>query len=80
MKDPAELALKCFDGDTQKAEALLELLNISMDMPASMPDVKMKLPEDSRCEWEHNGECWKDIPDSCLKCKIPCTFFKPVVQ
>lgn len=74
----AELALKCFDGDHEKAVALLELLKISLQPEISMPDVSMHLPEEV-CYWEREGECWKDIPDSLRKCTKPCQFFNSCV-
>ena len=74
-----ELALKCFDGDGEKAEALLTLLNISTQPLCNFPKVEMSLPEDI-CKWKNGEECWKDIPDSCLKCKIPCEYYEPMVQ
>ena len=74
----AELALKCFDGDPDKALALLELLKISLQPECSMPNVEMQLPEEACC-WEREGDCWKDIPDSIRKCKKPCSFFKSIV-
>ena len=59
----AELALKCFDGNSEKALALLELLKISLIPECDFPDVELQLPEDT-CYYERNGNCWKDIPDS----------------
>ena len=70
----AELALKCFDGDQEKALALLELLKISLSPEIEMPNVEMELPEE--CCWEKEGSCYKDIPDSICICRKPCTFFK----
>ena len=72
----AELALKCFDGDHEKAIALLELLKISIEPTCKMPDVEMQL-DDPSCRWEKCGDCWKDIPDSIRRCKKPCAFYKP---
>lgn len=74
----AELALKCFDGDPEKALALLELLKISIQPEIAMPQLDMTLPEE-KCYWEKEGECWKDIPDSLRKCKKPCKFFNSCV-
>lgn len=70
----AELAMKCFDGDSEKALALLELLKISLQPDIEMPKVCMK------CIWEHSGQCWKDIPDSIRKCKKPCAFLEVSVE
>jgi hypothetical protein len=75
----AELAMKCFDGDPDKAIALLELLKLSLQPECSMPDVKMLLPEEV-CYWEKEGNCYKDIPDSIGPCKKPCTFFKNRIE
>ena len=47
----AELALKCFDGDPDKAVALLELLKVSLQKDSSLPDMDMHLPEEICC-WE----------------------------
>lgn len=71
----AELALKCFDGDPDKALALLELLRMSLEPECSFPNVEMKLPEENCC-YEREGNCWKDIPDSIRKCEKPCEFFR----
>lgn len=71
----AELALKCFDGDPDKAVALLELLKVSLQKDSSLPDMDMHLPEEICC-WEKEGNCWKDIPDSIRPCKKPCSFFE----
>ena len=71
----AELALKCFDGDPDKALALLELLKISLQPEGNFPDVEMKLPEET-CYYEKEGDCWKDVPDSISLCRKPCEFFK----
>jgi hypothetical protein len=75
----AELALKCFDGNPEKALALLELLRISIQPECSMPDVEMQLPEETCC-YEREGDCWKDIPDSIRACRKPCLFFKSSVE
>lgn len=71
----AELALKCFDGDPDKALALLELLKISLQEDCSLPEMDMHLPEETCC-YEREGDCWKDVPDSLRPCQKPCTFFK----
>ena len=76
MERTEDLALMCFDGDPKKAEALLELLELSkVQLACSMPKVEMQLPSE-KCYWEKSGCCWKDVPDSFLKCKKPCKFFK----
>ena len=72
----AELALKCFDGNHEKAVALLELLKISLEPECKMPDLEMQLEEET-CYWERCNNCWKDVPDSIKQCKKPCEFFKP---
>lgn len=46
-EEPLELALKCFDGDYEKAEALLKLLALSSEVRVSMPNLSMVIPEDS---------------------------------
>ena len=74
----AELALKCFDGDPDKAVALLELLKISLQPNCSMPDLEMHVPEE--CRWEKEGQCWLQMPDSIRKCTKPCTYFENVVE
>lgn len=71
----AELALKCFDGEPDKAVALLELLKISLNPACKLPDVEMHLPEEICC-YEREGNCWKDIPDSIRPCRKPCAFFE----
>jgi hypothetical protein len=69
----AELALKCFDGDQEKALALLTLLKISLQNDCDLPDVEMVLPEEP-CEYRDKyGKCWLDMPDSLRECSIPCT-------
>ena len=68
-----ELALRCFDGDPEKAEALLELLHLS-EIPCATADLDMLLPDE--CRWEKDGKCWRDIPDSCITCRKPCNFFE----
>lgn len=70
-----ELALKCFDGDPEKAEALLTLLNMSSQPICAFTEMEMTLPEEQCC-WENKGYCTKDIPDSYFKCRKPCTFYK----
>lgn len=72
----AELALRCFDGDDEKALALLQLLKISLQLDCDMPKVEMVLTEESTCCWEKEGMCWKDVPDSIRKCEKPCTFLQ----
>ena len=68
----AELALKCFDGDQEKALALLTLLKISLQNDCDLPDVEMVLPEEP-CEYRDKyGMCWLDMPDSLRECSIPC--------
>ena len=42
-----KLALRCFDGDAEKAEALLKLLGLYSESHVSMPQVFMILPEDT---------------------------------
>ena len=74
----AELALKCFDGDPEKAVALLKLLKLSLQPECSMPDLEMKLPEEV-CRWEKTGQCWVNMPDSLRPCKKPCTCFEKIV-
>ena len=71
----AELALKCFDGDPEKAVALLELLKISLQSDCDMPEVEISLPEE-HCRWEREGQCWLDMPDSLRKCNLPCSCFE----
>lgn len=75
----SELSLKCFDGDPEKAVALLELLKISLQPECSMPDVVMHLPEE-KCRWEREGRCWVDMPDSLRNCIKPCTCFENSVE
>ena len=41
-----ELALKCFDGNHEKALALLTLLKINLQEGCSLPEVEMVLPEE----------------------------------
>lgn len=72
----AELALFCFDGDSRKAVALLELLKMSLEPECKMPNVEMNLEEET-CYWERCNNCLKDVPDSIKQCKKPCKFFKP---
>lgn len=76
----AELALKCFDGDPEKAIALLKLLKISLQPECALPDVKMELPEDECCRWSIEGQCWIDMPDSLRKCVKPCMHFENKVK
>ena len=75
----SELALECFDGDPDKALALLELLKISLQPECSMPDLEMQLPEE-KCRWEKEGKCWVDMPDSLRTCSKPCTCFENKVE
>lgn len=68
----AELALLCFDGNPEKATALLELLKISLQLDEDkIPEVKQPV-----CVWEREGQCFKDIPDSLRACKKPCAFLE----
>ena len=68
----AELALKCFDRDHEKALALLTLLKISLQEDCDLPEVEMVLPEEE-CEYRDKyGKCWLDMPDSLRKCSLPC--------
>lgn len=77
-EDLSELALKCFDGDPEKATALLKLLVLSLEPECNMPKVEMKLPEEM-CRWEKSGQCWVDMPDSLKKCVKPCACFENCV-
>ena len=45
-EEPIELALKCFDGDNEKAEALLKLLALSSAEHVAMPNLNMLIPEE----------------------------------
>ena len=42
------LALKCFDGDSEKAHALLKLLELSNCPEVTMPRATMILPEEDQ--------------------------------
>lgn len=72
----AELALKCFDGDNEKALALLKLLRITLQGECDMPEVKMVFPKEE-CEYRDKyGKCWLDMPDSLRECSVPCIKFE----
>lgn len=71
----SELALRCFDGDPDKAVALLKLLRLSLQPDCVMPEVEMHLPNEA-CRWEKSGQCWMDMPDSLKPCSKPCSYFK----
>ena len=45
-EEPIELALKCFDGNIEKAEALLKLLELSSGEHVIMPNLDMIVPEE----------------------------------
>ena len=45
-EEPIELALKCFDGNSEKAEALLKLLALSSVEHVLMPNLNMLIPEE----------------------------------
>ena len=36
-----------------------------------------QIPEDKPCEWQDgDGYCWLEMPDSKLKCKGKCDYYK----
>lgn len=75
----SDLALKCFDGDPEKAIALLKLLRLSLQPDCAVPNVEMYLPEET-CRWEKSGQCWMDMPDSVRPCNKPCAYFEKHVE
>ena len=62
----------CFDNDSAKIEAFLELFNLNNNV--NMPDVKMVLPEEP-CIHLNKNLCLMEFPDSIKKCKQPCNFY-----
>ena len=67
-----ELAEFLFNGDTEKAEKLLLLIE-SFTNPIIPPEFKnliMEIPED--CKWCHDGECLYAMPDSMFLCSGKC--------
>ena len=73
----AELALKCFDGDPEKAVALLKLLKLSLQSDVDVIEER-DIPVDS-CRWEKTGQCWLNMPDSLRPCTKPCTCFEKII-
>lgn len=67
-------AIALFSGDVEKANRLINIILTLTTHKEEFPNIEMKLPVD-HCAYFHNGECWKDIPDSVLKCKGHCNFF-----
>lgn len=68
-----ELAEFLFDGNKEKAEKLLVLIE-SFTNPIIPPEFKnltMKLSEDT-CKWCNNGECLFYMPDSMFRCEGKC--------
>ena len=78
-EDISELALKCFDGDPEKAIALLQLLKLTIQPECDVPEAEMHLPEEV-CRGEKDTQCWIDMPDSLRKCKKPCAYFEKRVK
>ena len=69
----ANLALECFEGDTDKAVALLKLIKLSLsDEQACLYDVD--------CRWCKEGQCWLNMPDSLRDCKLPCLYAEKRVK
>jgi hypothetical protein len=72
-----QLAEFLFDGDKEKAERLLILID-SFTNPILPPEFKklvMNLPEEN-CKWcTRDGECLFYMPDSMFLCKKKCENF-----
>lgn len=70
-----EAAISLFDGNTEKADKLLLLLEAfasPTNPPAEFLNLVMNLPEYD-CHWcTDEGECWFNIPDSLFRCNGKC--------
>lgn len=78
-KEAKETALFLFDGNTEKAERLLLLIEnfvSPVDTTKEFLNLVMNLPEYD-CEWcSDNGDCWLSMPDSLFNCNGKCKNFK----
>lgn len=73
-KDLKQMAESLFDGNKEKAEKLIFLIQntpAEMQVPPEFSNLKMELPEES-CRWCFEGECFNYMPDSLFLCKGKC--------
>ena len=69
----ASLALECFEGDADKAVALLKLIKLSIS------DEQTFLCN-ADCRWCKEGQCWLNMPDSLRACVLPCSYAEKRVE
>lgn len=72
-----DIAKFLFDGNESKAEALITLLEsfTLSSVPSNLfSNLKMVIPSspEYECHWCHNGDCWRQIPDSLFRCTGKC--------
>jgi hypothetical protein len=79
MLELHRLAKSLFDGDNEKANTMLTLLEtFTFPEIVSSPDftnLKMELPEET-CKWCFEGECLVRMPDSMFLCKGKCSLYE----
>lgn len=77
MNSREEIATFLFNGDKEKAEKLLLLIDSPVPpVPPEFSNLKMELPE-SACRWcTSDGECLFCMPDSLFMCKGKCHDFE----
>lgn len=71
----ASLALECFEGDADKAVALLKLIKLSL---SDEHVYQRGVNED--CRWCKEGQCWLNMPDSLRACTLPCSYAEKRVE
>ena len=74
-----QAAYELFDGDKEKGEKLLLLIQTmtskELPVPPEFQNLKMKLPEES-CRWCYDGECICHMPDSLFLCEGKCSQYE----
>lgn len=73
------LAESLFNGDKEKADTLLTLLETftvpEVSTSQNFANLKMELPEET-CRWCIDGECLAYMPDSMFLCKGKCPVYE----
>ena len=74
-----KLASFLFDGNEEKAEKLLVLMEEfsvpQIEAPVEFSNLKMRFPEET-CRWCANGDCLIDMPDQILPCEGICKLYE----
>jgi len=74
-----EIANLFCDGDTIKAQLLLNLITSTYDICSEDKEYKeaiLELTENLDCLWKRGTKCWVDMPDSIHTCKGKCERFE----